>query len=77
MKSTGLSFFAFSHLLLAINLAHADWHDKEGQGHVTAADGSEYTGSLWTKGRIRFVRRACERRDEAGAPAALGGVSGL
>ena len=53
--------------------------DKPGQARVTASNGSEYTAgqSLWLKGRIRFVRRACERGDEASAAAALDGVSGL
>jgi len=53
--------------------------DKPGQARVTAADGSEYTAgqSLWMKGRIRSVRRACERGDEASAAAELDGVSSL
>ncbi len=53
--------------------------DKPGQARVAASDGSEYTAaqSLWMKGRIRFVRRACGRGDEASAAAALGSVSGL
>jgi hypothetical protein len=73
MKTIALSIFACCHLLLAINLAHAEWSDKPVQAGVTAADGSDCTTarSLWLKGRIRFVRRACERGDEATAAAVL------
>jgi hypothetical protein len=73
MKTIALSIFAFCHLLLAINLAHAQWSDKPEQARVNAAVGPDCAAarSLWMKGRTRFVRRASERADEASAAADL------
>ncbi len=53
--------------------------DKPGQARVTAADGSEYSAaqSLWMKGQLRLVKRACEQGDAEAATAALWPITDL
>jgi hypothetical protein len=53
--------------------------DKPGQMRVFASDGSEFTGgqTLWMRGQLRHVDRACAGGDQVGAARLLRGVQEL